>query len=411
MKMNSKKWMVGTIAGLTTIGVFLIVVLTAFGNNGKPNTNVTASSSLTNQQRAAQKQLTVEGSLTTGNGLFNCTAVTKTVGLSNGAKTPVFTVGARAPVGQRLWSDATNVPLKPQTLAAEQAVVCHDPAQAGMVMNGLGAQKVGNVNVASLNSWMKAQGSPRVISQWAQGCMSKSDIQVHLQCARTMSLAATLLGRFHADGIQKSPTAWNYHLAGGGLVVGKVPVFELNPKQYTGYFLSLSVTAKTGGCFVHVGFNVGTSAPNGGDQRLAGMSCVSPKPISPSKAPSSPGSTPPSTHSTPPGTTRPPGSTPPGTPSSTPPGTLPPSSPPHTYVCPCVSPTKASQPVPTPPANTQSVPSSPPSQNPTVPYNSPSPAPATSGGYNGGSTSQPGTTAPPDTPLPSATGTGNGGGF
>lgn len=52
-----------------------------------------------------------------------------------------------------------------------------------------------------------------------------------------------------------------------------------------------------------------------------------------------------------------------------------------------------------------------PSRQPTRPVDTGHPAPPTSGGNNGGGTSQPGTTAPPDTPVPSGTATGDPGGF
>jgi hypothetical protein len=83
----------------------------------------------------------------------------------SGTQTPVFVYGSQKPVGNggRLWSDAVNVPLKERTRAAEQAVVSVDPAQAAMVMNGLGRARVGDKTVFQLNPWMRAQGSPSAI--------------------------------------------------------------------------------------------------------------------------------------------------------------------------------------------------------------------------------------------------------
>jgi hypothetical protein len=268
-----------------------------------------ADGSLTTAVKAAQVQLTVDHSAVDCVGL-----VTKYGGqvatLSDGSKTPKFSVGAEQPVGQngRLWSDAVNVPLNPQTVEAEQASICADPAQAAMVQNGIGSKKVGDKSVADLNGWMTAQGSPEAISQWAQDCMSQ-DVETHIQCAKTMALTATLVGRFQSEGVKNATTTWNYHLASGGLVVGQVPPFELNPTQYAGFFLVISVTEKTGGCFLRLGFNVGTSSPNGGDQRLAGLPCQTPTPTAPPAAPTTPGKPPtssvPPTHETTPPTSPP----------------------------------------------------------------------------------------------------------
>lgn len=262
------------------------------------------------QQQAAQASLIVD--YTKVNADQANTLVKKYFGASNlvsytlghaSGETPKFDVGAMHPVGhaanRRLWSDATNVPLKPRTLEAEQATIARDPAQAAMVMNGLGKQKVGGISVYHQNPWMQAQGSPAAIRTWAQHCMTQ-DVQTHLQCARIMAATVTLVGRFHNAGISKRPTTWNYHLGHGGLAVNKVPSFGLNPKQYDGHFLVLEMTEKTGGCFIRFGFNVGLTSVNGGDQRLAGFSCVPPKaPPSTSPQYTTPGTTPTSTPTTP----------------------------------------------------------------------------------------------------------------
>jgi hypothetical protein len=237
-------------------------------------------------------------------------------------ETVKFDVGAMHSVGDNgvLTSDSTNVPLNPQTREAERAFICRDPAQAAMVMNGAGREKVGDKTVAELNPWMQAQGDPSAIQPWAQHCMdAKDNVKVHLECAKTMAAAAVLVGRFHDDGVQKTSTEWNYHLANHGLVVGQVPPFELNPVQEKdAFFLVISVTQKTGGCFLRLGFNVGVTAPNGGDQRLAGLPCEAPPP--PTATPPT-GTKPPGTHNPPPTTTTQPPRTTTHTPPTTPPVT------------------------------------------------------------------------------------------
>lgn len=66
---------------------------------------------------------------------------------------------------------------------------------------------------------------------------------------------------------------------------------------------------------------------------------------------------------------------------------------------------------PTLTAQPTTVPTKAPPQKSPEPIDTASPPPPTPGGHDGGSTSQPGTTAPPHTPLPSATATGDPGGF
>lgn len=83
------------------------------------------------------------------------------------------------------------------------------------------------------------------------------------------------------------------------------------------------------------------------------------------------------------------------------------------HKCPCVTPTQATQPVPTPAPGDPGVPTHAPSAQPTVPANTSSPAPPTPGGYNGGSTTQPGQSGSPTPVVPSSdpTNTGDPGGF
>jgi hypothetical protein len=83
------------------------------------------------------------------------------------------------------------------------------------------------------------------------------------------------------------------------------------------------------------------------------------------------------------------------------------------HQCPCITKAQASQNVPNPAPGDPNAPTKEPSAQPTVPANTSSPAPPTPGGYNGGSTTQPGQTAPPTPVVPSddPTNTGDPGGF
>jgi len=312
----------------------------------------------------------------------------KFVTLDDGTETPYFVLGSTEPVGERKWSDAVNVPLKPQTLEAEQATLCQDPAQAAMVMNGMQKVNIGSKSVADLNAdWMKAQGSPSAVDQWAEAC-SKEDVSKHLACAKTMATTAYLLEQFHNDDVVKASTEWNFHLTGPS--AGGVPEFGMNPKQeHNAYFVGLSYTTKTGGVCVRIGFNVGVTSPNGGDQRFAGLEC---------KTPPSGEKTPPDKGGPP---SNPPGTTPPTNPPTNPP-TTPPTNPPTK--CPCVDPTDVIQDVPSPHPGDPNVPPHEPSAQPTTPYDPSNPANPTPGGHNGGGPSQPGTSAPPDTTPEEPTG-------
>lgn len=85
-------------------------------------------------------------------------------------------------------------------------------------------------------------------------------------------------------------------------------------------------------------------------------------------------------------------------------------SPPPSH-CVCVSKTAAQQPVPSPAAPKQNVPAQAPPAKAPQPVNAGNPPTSTPGGYNGGSTSRPGQSAPPDTPHPVVSATGDPGGF
>jgi hypothetical protein len=351
-------------------------------------------------------------------------------------KMPLFDVGATHPLNgsvlrtstevPRLWSDAVNTPLKtPPTLEGERAAVCQDPAQAAMVLNGIGPGKVGGISVASQNPWMsRFQGLPQShINAWAQMCLNTQNIKtlkaaVHLQCAQVMASTAALLDRFHSAGVSVRTAGWYYYLPGGGLAVGRVPVFGVVKGQYSGYFLVIEVTMKvpTQGCYMRYGFNVGKTTLNGGDQRLVGLPCVPPKP--PKKPTAHPTSTPtahetttpvcksncPTTTTHPRCTTTRCTTTHPRCTSNCP--TTPPKK-----KCPCVTKTQVSQTPLPPPPDTRTVPTTAPSRQPTKPVDTQNPATNRPGGYDGGSTTNPvvtGNPTPADTgqhtaPIPTPT--------
>lgn len=283
-----------------------------------------------------------------------------TVLFDNGSMRPV----SGEPKPNRLQALYVNVPLNPQTMEAKRAVTCHDPADAATTLNGLGRQRVGNHTIAQLNPWMEAQGDPRAIQAWAQRC-TDGNVKMHLACAKTMAATAMLLGIFHEEGVHKANSLWNYELA--AVVLHRVPPFRLAATQeHNAYFLVASVTSKTTGCVLRIGFNVGTNTPNGGDQRLAGLACKTP----PVKVPP--------TGSRPPGTSKPPTRT---------------TTPPRRTTCFCVDKTQVRQAVPTP-AKGRAVPDEPASQ-PTRPLSTDNPPTPRKSGHNGGSTSNPAVTGTP----------------
>lgn len=324
-------------------------------------------------------------------------------GTHMGTQTPVFVVGASENVPPRLWSRGPNVPLAPLTLEAEQAVICHDPAQAAMVMNRLGQVRIGTKTIAEVNSaWIGAQGPANddgeipAIKSWAASCMT-TNVDTHLACAKTMSYTAVLLARFQAlPGVRQMPdTLWNVFLPNGA-EVGEIPEFGLDPVQEkNGHWVVIEFTSKNRAVCLRFGFNVGTasSGVNGGDQRLAQFPCDEPAPT-PTAQPSS---TPSSTH--------------PSSPPSRHPTPKPSPTPSRTTCTTCVTPEQATQPVPAPATQPSEVPKEEPSAQPTVPANTQSPADPTPGGYNGGSTVQPGQSGTPD-PGPSQSDVaGDSGGF
>jgi len=328
--------------------------------------------------------------------------------LDDGTKTPVFNVGSTHFVGhgkgERLWANAPNAPLtEPYTLQHEQAKICSDPGQAAMEINGLGTQSVDGSTIAAINAdWAFAQGDPKtVIDRWVNHCLT-NDLDVHLQCAKKMSYVAALVGKFDSGKPIVAHTEWNYHV--DGAKVGKVPNYFLDRKaqdQYTGWFIPLNYTLKAKGCSFGYGVNVGVKTLNGGDQRLAKLVDCKPTPKPHGCTSNCGGCT-----SNCGGCTSNCGCTSHcgcktncggcKTNCSSP-------SPSPKPCNKCVTPTQASQPVPTPaPEPSGWKVSTPPSPQPTLsanPTNLPTSRP---GGYNGGSPSQPGTTAPPTWAPPSA---------
>jgi len=180
----------------------------------------------------------------------------------------------------------------------------------------------------------------------------------------------TLLERFEVLGIQSRDSVVSYRVSAP--VAGALPSVGRDPVTDTKPALVLSFTQKVGCTVAEVGINLEDKRPE-----LFKPVCVTSTP------------TPTPSHTTPPRHTTPP---------TTPPHTTPPPT-----TCPtCVTPEQATQPVPTPAPQPSTVPTTEPSAQPTVPANTESPAPPTPGGYNGGSTEQPGATASPTPVVPTS---------
>lgn len=281
--------------GLIAIIALLVLALLGWGIWAFASRSTTAAGLVDAQQKA-------HIALTVKRPAVDCVALVRkhfgaeSVKSIDGKDVVIFDIGAWQPSDAKISTDAVNVRLTPQTAEAELATVCHDPGQAAMVMNRLGAIKIGDKSIGDDNAaWIKAQGDPSVINDWATSCTT-DNLGEHLACQETMAKAATLLTLFDSEGMTQSDSEWNVHLANAA-VVGSIPEFELNKNQErNAHFLTFTYTDKVLGCVTRFGFNMGVDEVNGGDQRIAGLPCeVKPKPAStapavvkPTPKPSSP---------------------------------------------------------------------------------------------------------------------------
>lgn len=305
-----------------------------------------------------------------------------------------YDIGALKGVPPRKWSDALSTPLQggnsKQWLASLQGAVCQDPLLGSTVANFFANMSVGRISVLRLNPWLLSfAGSASSIHTNATRTVTPlldvkkptqaqalDAVKRNLEWQSVAEKLDTLLTRFHVGAVVRSErSVLNYHLLGGGLVVGGLPEVGLNPNQESLPALGLDLTEK-GICapIKKIGFNLGDKRP----ELFATPVCMVPtfKSIPP-------GSTPSTTAST----TGIPTTTPPSSPTTSPPTTKPTVPPTTGPKCPsgkCVPPTT----VPAPPT-TRPTPSTTTTQPTTVPPTTqapPSPPP---------STSAPPTTTPP----------------
>jgi hypothetical protein len=324
----------------------------------------------------------------------------------------VYDIGALKPVPPRKWSDAISTPMKgkspPTKREYTQAEVCQNPHYGVTLANFFANLNVDGVNIGDLNPWLAPyKGSPKTVNDKAAAFMPLLDVsnaseeqankaaQKNLEYQEFAAKLDTLLGRFKLDGVKRLKSVMNLHLVAGGLKVGGLPEVGINRHQEHLPALVLSVTLK-GACAPAkvIGINTGDMRP----EVFATPTCKTPSTSTPSTeckgSPCKP--TPACKHNC-----------------SPIPVCKHNCTPPTPHQCPCIDPTEAAQPVPTPDPGPSGVPTHEPSAQPTVPVNTSSPAPPTPGGYNGGSTQQPGQTASPTPVVPSddPTNGGDPGGF
>ncbi|HVS58140.1 MAG TPA: hypothetical protein VHD60_00155 [Candidatus Saccharimonadales bacterium] len=413
--MKPKGRRIATVSGLTVATVAAVAVTMTVGGISTPHkadaqTAPSASSSASASATASAISQAVIDALTVKSTSVDCPSIVNSHGgstiASNDSTVVKWNIGALKGTPPRKWSDAISVPLPGSTpadqLANLQADICEDPLLGSTWANMLANLTVDGVSVGSLNSWLTPfSGDAKNINAQAASFVTLLDTSnptdVEAATAAKQNVAwqqqvaeklDTLLGRFQVVGVQTLSSVQNWHLVAGGLQVGGLPQVGLNSHQEKLPALVLQVTAK-GACapLKVIGANVGDQRP----EVFVTPTCQPPAAPSTSK-------TPPPAPKTTPGKPKP-SKTPTPTPT------------PSKSKCPCVPLPKASQPVPTPAPQPSSVHvSTAPSAQPTQPVDTSSPPPPTPGGYNGGSSSQPGTTAPP-TPVSSATQSGDPGGF
>lgn len=404
MTRTGKFWGIGILVGVILIvaSLFLSWLPSSSGATDGPSAPSTSpSAGLTDQQKAQLTQLLTVNTVT-----VKCATVTD-------LHVVKYDVGALKSVPPRLWSDSLSTPLT-GGVKGLQTSICTDPLLGVSYANMFSALKVDGVSVLALNPWLKPYVATSQINDKAAGFMplmdvtSPSDAQLNAAVKANHAYQGlanrlnTLLSRFVVSGTHTLTSAKNWHLSGAGLTVGSLPEVSLDTRQDSRPALVFEATLKNWCApVVRIGANVGDKRP----EVFSVPVCTTP------------------TH---PGTPSTPGYTPSPTPSPCT-MTAKPHDPTHTYVWKnCKWVVKGSslndgdqhQPVQSDAGNQSaaqsqsgSVSTAPSSQS-TVPVNTASPATPTPGGYNGGGTSQPGTTAPPDPgPSQSSANSGDPGGF
>jgi len=273
--MKVRNWRNGTIFSIVSI---LALTVTAFlvgasGNQNDSDTEAPASSE--NSELIAL--LTVDTTVVNCAELVGDDAV-KT--LEDGRKIIPFDFGALKPVeeGGRKWSDALSTPLianQPTDALKEiQTAICLDPLLGVSLAHLFAHFTVDDVKIVDLNDWLKpfevdadlindlaAEFAPLLDVANPSDEQVSSAINQNLIYQGLAEKLGTMLTRFSIVGIQSARSVLNYHLAGGGLVVGGLPEVALNATQEGLPALVLEVNMKPGVCLARIGFNTGDKRP------------------------------------------------------------------------------------------------------------------------------------------------------
>lgn len=188
-----------------------------------------------------------------------------------------FRVGAAEAGTRKLYQDGPNVPLQNRTTEGMQASICQDPLEAGIFVAGMhderlkiGDKTPGQVNAAWIPEELRTMDG---VNDWAAKAMT-DNVKTHNEAQEVMARAAAMFGKLHPNGVTKDTTLANAHLPNAeGVKEGSLPEVAWNHEQYTGYFISAKYVLKTGKCALNVGFNVGKDKVDGGDQRFAILPC------------------------------------------------------------------------------------------------------------------------------------------
>lgn len=203
---------------------------------------------------------------------------------SDGSGLVPFDIGSLKGLPPRIWTDAISVPVSNENDAGVALndvrwAICHDPVLGVTWAHALADVKVGNTTIGDLNDWLKPyQVDASEISEQAAGFIPLLDVSAADKTPKKVEAAVskngeyqalaqkvnTLINRFWSVGIHSPKSEWNYHLAGGGAVVGKLPEVELNDKQENLKSVVLVLTNKGDSCpAVAIGANVYDKRPEG----------------------------------------------------------------------------------------------------------------------------------------------------
>lgn len=195
-----------------------------------------------------------------------------------------FDISSLKGLPPRVWSDAISTPVSNENdpaiaLNDVRWAICHDPVLGITWAHALAGVKVGDTTIGDLNDWLKPyQVDAGEISEQAAGFIPLLDASAADKTPEKVEAAVskngeyqalaqrvnTLINRFWSMGIHSPMSEWNYHLAVGGAVVGKLPEVELNDKQENLKSVVLVLTEKGDSCpIVAIGANVYDKRPEG----------------------------------------------------------------------------------------------------------------------------------------------------